>query len=188
MIKLLTITYYYREKTSENFLCWINSRKLSEQSEIARITVFVVEVKKRIPFFYLFASSLIVLFLILSPSSPFLFSLSSSSHHSCSRSRWLPHSRLSIHLVQPLLTIRRTITFCSTTLPTSSSLYSGAILFSARESSSIIDSEIIPGKKVFAANSACQVWSVTLIRRFTRCCLTATVICCLCKLQIHYFS
>lgn len=149
------------------------------QSKIATIIIFVVEVKQM-------NSLLISFYFTLRSLSPFLFLFSLSSCHPCSRSRWLPHSRLPLHPVQPLSTIRRTITFRSTTLPTSSSLYSRTVLFSAQESSSIIDSEVIPGKKSFAANSACQVWRVTLIRRLTRCWLTVTIIYCLCKLRVHY--
>lgn len=143
-----------KKRSVRIFSLQINSKE--SQSKIARITVFVAEVKKM--------NSLLISFCFsFSLSFPlFLFSLSSYSHHPCSRSR-LPHSRLPLHPVQPLPTIRRTITFRSTTLPTSSSLYSRAC-FCFPESSSIIDSEI-SNKKVLLQTRCikCKVLRLSIV-------------------------
>lgn len=140
LLKIIKLLIIMERKGQRKFsLLQINLKE--SQSKIATIIIFVVEVKQM-------NSLLISFYFTLRSPSPFLFLFSLSSYHPCSRSRWLPHSRLPLHPVQPLSTIRRTITFRSTTLPTSSSLYSRTVLFSAQESSSIIDSEVIPGKKV----------------------------------------
>lgn len=82
--------------------------------------MFVIEVKKtnRRAFSYIpsFRPTMFSL-----PLSLFLSSLSSYSHHPCSLSRWLPHSRLPLRPLQLLPTIRRAITFRSTSYPTSRS-------------------------------------------------------------------
>lgn len=124
-----------------------------------RINASVVEVKKtnrRIPFLYRpgFPRAFALSRSLLASISLVLFSLSPYSRHPRALSRRLPHSRLPLRSVRPLPTIRRTITFRSTTYPLPAR---HAILFSVRESSSIIDSGNLRKRETFAADSACQV-------------------------------
>lgn len=79
---------------------------------IVRITTFVGEVKKtnrRVPFLYAFTPLMFY--------SSFSLSFPLFSPPSLSPSRELPHSRLPLQPAQPLPTIRRAITFRSTTYP-----------------------------------------------------------------------
>jgi len=81
--------------------------------------------RKEFSSYTFFALFLFILSLSFFSFLPFL----SYSRHPFSHSPWLPHSRLPLRPVQLLPTIRCTITFRSTTLPTSSSLYSRAFCF-----------------------------------------------------------